>query len=203
MTENKRPVLKLKTRTMLSEGKMIGLGAVEDERWQQCYRYPDYDISIWGNVRRRRDGLCPPIRRQIKSGGYQTLRCSFLYQGKIRNITVAHEMCWTFIGVRPNAKMTTHHKDIDSSNNYYTNLEWATVSKQTREQSDRKDHKFVGIRKHRRKWRTLVGHSGSNVHIGCYDTPEEAARAYDKALIELGITDRQPNFPTSYSYQFS
>jgi hypothetical protein len=60
---------------------------------------------------------------------------------------------------------------------------------------------FIGVRTHRRtgRWQASIGKRSNgkykSTHLGTYDTPEEAALAYDEAAIELHGSCAKLNFP--------
>lgn len=66
------------------------------------------------------------------------------------------------------------------------NLEWAPLSKVTRN-TKYNDSKlgFRGVHKARNKYQAVIYNNCERIDLGYYDTPEEAAMAYNKKSIEL------------------
>jgi hypothetical protein len=56
---------------------------------------------------------------------------------------------------------------------------------------------FHGVGYYRRtnKWRAIIKHKGKTEHLGYFDDPKEAARAYDAKARELGRPEHKLNFP--------
>lgn len=58
---------------------------------------------------------------------------------------------------------------------------------------------FRGVSWHkgRKKWIARIGANNIRKHLGCFDTPEEAGRAYDKGAKELHGKRARLNFPNN------
>lgn len=54
---------------------------------------------------------------------------------------------------------------------------------------------FKGVFRNHRRWMAKIGHHGSQVYVGTFDTPEEAARAYDARARQLHGEFALLNFP--------
>ncbi len=77
----------------------------------------------------------------------------------------------------------TDHKDRNGLNCRKNNLRVATYSQnsQNKKRPNIGDGKFKGVSKHGNKWRTRIKVGNKRFHIGSYESPELAARAYDTA----------------------
>lgn len=91
------------------------------------------------------------------------------------------------------------HRNNDGLDNRRENLRVATRSQNQSNQRRRSDNKtgFKGVYfdKNRRRWAVQVQASGKVRCVGRFDTPEEAARAYDTAARELHGAFARLNFP--------
>lgn len=84
------------------------------------------------------------------------------------------------------------HANRNGLDNRRENLRVATQSQNLANASDRKrSGPYRGVHKHGRKWRAVVG---QNEYAGSYDTPEEAAHAYDEAALAKWGEFARPNF---------
>jgi hypothetical protein len=92
------------------------------------------------------------------------------------------------------------HKDGNGLNNQRSNLRIATASQNNSHLTKkRKDNSsgFVGVswNNQKKKWVAQLQISGKGKHLGYFDDPIEAAKAYDKKAVELfGEFHGQLNF---------
>jgi hypothetical protein len=93
--------------------------------------------------------------------------------------------------------MLTDHIDGNGLNNQRSNLRACTSLQNSRNKARESSatYAYKGIQPVGNKWRARLFVPGKKHHIGVYATPEEAARAYDKAAIQEFGEFARLNFP--------
>lgn len=104
------------------------------------------------------------------------------------NLYLQHRLVWLYVyGEFP-------PYDIDHINgirddNRITNLRKCTRSENFQNLSMRKTNKsgYIGVSWHKKsgKWRSYISCNNKTTHLGLFDTPEEASKAYLKAKSDL------------------
>lgn len=104
------------------------------------------------------------------------------------------------IGAEPSQKVD--HINGDGLDNRRCNLRFCTNSQNFQNAKKRSGctSKYKGVYwdKNAQKWRTQIcppDNKGNTRHIGCFDDEVVAAKAYDRAAIELFGEFARPNFP--------
>jgi len=95
---------------------------------------------------------------------------------------IAHRLAWFYItGEYPTDGI--NHKDGDFRNNRFSNLRQLTAAEKRFNcgvsSVNTSGYKGVSWSKEKNKWRAQAGLKGKQHNLGYYDTPEQAARAYN------------------------
>jgi hypothetical protein len=85
--------------------------------------------------------------------------------------------------------MWVDHRNGDTSDNSIGNLRLATpaqnAANQTLSKRSKTGFKGVGWKKDKQLYQARIGWEGKSRHIGYFETPIEAAKAYDERSVEL------------------
>lgn len=96
--------------------------------------------------------------------------------------------------MKPEDGLVVDHKDNDGLNNQRSNLRICTKSQNlhNRTRVRKPKHGYYGITPVKGKWRAQVCIQGRNRQIGTFSTKEDAAQAYNQAIIDAGLAEFAP-----------
>ena len=120
---------------------------------------------------------------------------------KIRPIVVIKrqiiEVGKFLMGTHADDDLVLDHADRNACNNTRANLRWISRSENSRNRHTISESGFRGVRGYQGKWTASLYVGGRVVGCGTYNTPEDAAMAYDAYVRELlGTPDSSTlNFP--------
>jgi hypothetical protein len=99
--------------------------------------------------------------------------------------------------MNPPDGMVVDHINGNGINNRRCNMRNCTQFQNTHNARPRTDGKsrFIGVDRHRDKWRARVSYKGRKHHVGLFDDQVEAAKARDRKAIELFGQYARLNFP--------
>jgi len=121
---------------------------------------------------------------QVLGEGKGSIARNGWVNGKSQHISLASEIMCDY------TKMYDHI-DTNPLNNLESNLRECTTSLNSRNRAKRESCSsiFVGVRYHTRdkRWLAAIGKGRKQVHIGCYGTELEAAKAFNDKARELGV----------------
>lgn len=99
----------------------------------------------------------------------------------------------------PSGGFRADHKSCDSLDNTRGNLRAASHAQNMQNRRPALGRTFKGVTREsprRNAWRAQIKVGGKNHRIGCFSSPEEAARAYDAAALKHFGEFSRLNFPT-------
>ena len=105
-------------------------GGTTEMEWRTCARFPDYEVSECGDVRRRTATYNRPIGFRptgfVNIGGYWAY--ALTPPGKTRNygVTAYRLVAEAFLGPPPTPKHEVAHNNGSKVSAYYKHLRWAT-----------------------------------------------------------------------------
>jgi len=140
-----------------------------------------------------------PIKttKNNRGGPYVSIRYR---DGGEWKMTFYHRVVWFLCkGTWPNH--TIDHIDGDASNNKIENLRDVPISVNNQNKKAYKKNKtgYKGVRVEGGRYRSQITANKKSYFLGMHDTPEEAARAYDRKALELWGDRAVLNFPLDES----
>jgi hypothetical protein len=147
-----------------------------EEIWKQIENYENYSVSSLGQV--RNDDTKKILKGcKNRDGRFHVDCCK---NGIIKRFQIHRLVALAFIE-NPEGKLEIDHIDNNPSNNRVENLRWSTREENSRNTRIRSNNtsgvKGVCWDKSREKWSAEIKIDGIKVHIGRFNTIEEATLA--------------------------
>lgn len=155
---------------------------ITHEDLTRCLSYdPVTGIFVW-----RVDPPIGPKRKDTRAGtltalGYRQILIN-------RRAYKEHRLAFFYVHARWPSNSIDHINGLRHDNRI-DNLREATQAENTRNQRTRRDSasglKCVHFKPSMNKWAAYIKHSGKQIHLGHFDTPDQAALAYRAAAQKL------------------
>lgn len=93
------------------------------------------------------------------------------------HIYLYSRVLWTFLFGEIPEGMVIDHIDGDKNNNSIDNLRIVSRRKNGQNLQMHREGRLPGTKRYKKRWRAYTSIGRNQVHLGCYDTPQEAREA--------------------------
>jgi hypothetical protein len=146
------------------------------ETWRKIEEYDNYSVSDFGNV--RNDKTNKILKPSIDRKGY--CKTNLYEDTKPKTFRIHQLVAIAFID-NPDHKIYVDHIDNNRENNNIGNLRWCTSQENQRNSkigvNNLSGTKGVSFCNRRNKWRSRICIDRLDIHLGYFDTIEEAKEA--------------------------
>jgi len=153
------------------------------EEYRIIKGYENYSVSNFGNVKNNKTDRM--LSQKIDRGYKRIQLCK---EGIKKLFSVHRLICNTFLE-NPDNKPYVDHIDCNKQNNNINNLRFATASEneinKNKTQRNTSSVKGVVFYKQSNKWRASITIDGIYIHLGYFNTLEEAKQARIKKVNEV------------------
>ena len=159
-----------------------------EEIWKTIPGHENYQASSLGRIkslarlsangRKLKEKI---LKTGLSDGGYK------LGYTDGRNIYVHQLVAMAFLNHVPcGLRVVVDHIDNDKLNNNPNNLQ--LISQRKNSSKNRKSKSgFTGVYANGKKWSSRIKFKGRQLHLGTFNTPEEASEAYQKFILENNL----------------
>ena len=161
--------------------------SVVEERWLPVTDYEGlYEVSDLGRIRGLKSGKIL-VCENMKNGYVK----AHLWNKTAKNFYIHRLVLQAFQPTEED--LVCDHENHIRNDNRLVNLRWATYSQNLRYRPKREGltSQYLGVYKplSRKRWRARCLFNGKTIHIGCFDTEEEGAKAYNDFVIKHNLQD--------------
>ena len=154
----------------------------EEEQWlKDNLRYDQKSGNLYRVHSRKGVSVNKPCGDETKAG-YIQLKTKFSRPDGKAGSYKAHKIIWLLV-YGEQAELLDHI-DGDSKNNKIENLRIATPRANSINRKPWGKCKYKGVSKNNKKFQAAITKDSLQVYLGTFDTPEEAAIAFDKKVEE-------------------
>ena len=150
------------------------------EDWKQITDYLNYSISNYGNVRNNKTGKI--LKACLNSKGYN---CVCLCNNGKKTFKI-HKLVGEAFLEKSEENIIIDHIDRNTLNNNVTNLRYVTYQINNRNTTKKKNcssiYKGVSWYKQDKKWEANINIDRKKIHLGRYNTEDEAGIAYNEYI---------------------
>lgn len=162
----------------------------QQEIWKDIPNYEGiYQVSNKGRVKSFWRPSPKIMKTRKGTNGYIEIG---LRKDGIRKTMRVHQLvAMAFLKHNPNTtNLVVDHIDSDKTNNNIENLQLLTQRQNVSKDRTNKYSKLTGVTWHKRdkKWSSSIKINGKSIHLGYFDSEQDAALAYQKKLNEKCLT---------------
>jgi hypothetical protein len=141
------------------------------EIWKPIKDYESlYEISTLGEVK----SLNKKLKPYYNSNGYLIVK---LYKDSIKKTYRVHRLVAETFLENTNQEVQVNHKNFIRDDNRIENLEWVSNLENCCHKNSINKYPGVTYHKQRKKWRARIHYKYKQIHLGLFDTEEEAYQA--------------------------
>tara|TARA_R110001599_G_scaffold64929_1_gene183065 strand:+ start:1158 stop:1655 length:498 start_codon:yes stop_codon:yes gene_type:complete len=157
-----------------------------DTQLERIIDHPEYSINKQGDVYSHKWGRVRKLKKCLSNAsGRAYLRVGLSSGGK-RHFAYIHQlMAIQYLGHTPcGMRDVVDHIDNNKINNHLSNLQITTTRHNSIKDISSRSLP-LGVYPNRSKYKSSIHIEGKNVHLGTFDTIEEASMAYQKATSKI------------------
>ena len=155
-----------------------------EEIFKPIIGYETYLISTFGNVKNNKSGRI--LKNRKDKLGYLSVIIS---KNEVKKYYLIHRLVAITFIENLEQKLEVDHIDNNKINNNFTNLRWCSRQEnmQNRQIATNNTSGIKGVcwNKRQKKWNAQICFNRQQIHIGSYDTIEEAAFARQEQTKQL------------------
>ncbi len=167
------------------------------EEWKDIKDYEgDYQISNLGRVKSVKFRNEKILKLQINKNGYCRI-CLYKKENKKQKMLLIHRLlAQAFLGLDFDSDLVVNHKNHIRSDNNIDNLEIVNIRENASYKKRKPTSKYAGVGWHKniKKWQVRIVINKELLHLGYFETEEQAHKVYLDALVKYDITNKYSEY---------